>query len=281
MTILENRLRAAADDAAVIPCRLCGAEAAYKFSARLIAKYDVRYYVCSGCGSLETEQPFWLDEAYSLNLGDLDCGSAQRNLHNFAACLAIARIWGIRSAVDFGGGDGLLTRLLRDRHLDCYVEDKYGSPTYARQFSTPPARTDAIFAFEVVEHFVDPSAEIGALFARRPKVLFGTTSRFTGQGADWWYLSRRSGHQVFFYTGEAMRQIAVSHGYRVIETGAFFLFVESAGYSAVKARLSKLALGGIARRLVMAVCAFIPATGIGKDTALIRAGQPPEGPKAP
>ena len=281
MTTDEVRPRAVADSPSIIPCRLCGADAAYKFTTKLIAKYDVRYFVCSGCGSLETEPPFWLDEAYSLNLGDLDCGSAQRNLHNFAACLAIARIWGINSAVDFGGGDGLLTRLLRDRHLDCYVEDKYGSPTYAQQFSTPPERTDAIFAFEVLEHFVDPKAELGALFARKPKVLFGTTSRFTGQGADWWYLSRRSGHHVFFYTSAAMHHIAASHGYRVIETGAFFLFVESASYSAAKASLSKIALSGLARRTVMAVCSFIPATGIGKDTALIRAGQPPEGPAAP
>ena len=261
-----------------IPCRLCGGAAVFRFTTQLINKHDVDYFRCGECESLQTEQPFWLDEAYALNLGDLDCGSAQRNLHNFAACLAISAIWSIRTAVDFGGGDGLLTRLLRDRHIDCYVEDKYGSPTYAQAFTVPPAHPDGIFAFEVFEHFVDPASEIGALFARRPKVLFGSTARYVDQGADWWYLSRRSGHHVFFYSTLAMRKIAAQYGYHLVESGALFLFVESSRFSALKAALSRLALNGIARRLVMAISAFVPATGIGKDTARIRAAEQQSGP---
>ncbi len=271
MTITGDGLTAVSGAAPSVLCRLCSGPAHYRFTAQLLGRHDVSYFSCADCGSLETEQPFWLDEAYSLNLGDLDCGSAQRNLHNFAACLAIAGLWGVRSAVDFGGGDGLLTRLLRDRHVDCHVEDKYGSPTYAQAFSDPPANPDAIFAFEVFEHFVEPGAEITALFARRPKIILGTTARFTGQGADWWYLSRRNGHHVFFYTSSAMRHIAARNGYRVIETGAFFLFVAANRYGPVKSLLSKLALHAIVRRLVMALSAFIPATGIGKDAASIQA----------
>ena len=255
---------------AALACRLCDGVADYRFNAQLIGKHEVNYYVCQECGSLQTEMPFWLHEAYSLNLGDLDCGSAQRNLHNFAACLAIAGIWGVHSAVDFGGGDGLLTRLLRDRHIDCHVEDKYGSPTYAQAFSTPPEQPDAIFAFEVLEHFVEPKRELAELFARNPKIIFGTTSRFSDQDAGWWYLSRRSGHHVFFYSSAAMHVIAKSQKYRVVEQGPFFLFIREKDYSPAKAILSKLAMRSFSRRLIMAVSAFIPATGIGKDTELIR-----------
>ena len=273
MTSRQSTPATSAVSSQPIPCRLCGGDAVRRFSTQLINKHEVGFFRCNTCGSLETEQPFWLDEAYALNLGDLDCGSAQRNLHNFAACLAISAIWKVRTAVDFGGGDGLLTRLLRDRHIDCYVEDKYGSPTYAQAFTEPPANPDAIFAFEVFEHFVDPASEIAALFARRPKVLVGSTARYVDQGADWWYLSQRSGHHVFFYSSPALGRIAAQYGYQLIEVGSLFLFVENGHFSAIKAALSRVALHGLSRRIVMALSAFVPATGIGKDTARIRAAE--------
>jgi Methyltransferase domain len=239
-----------------------------------MAKHKVDYFTCSSCGSLQTEQPFWLHEAYASNLGDLDCGAAQRNLHNFAACSAIARIWSLQNIVDFGGGDGLLCRLLRDRRLNCFVEDKYGSATYALGFTQPDfVRPDAIVAFEVLEHFVDPESEIGALFARQPTIIFGTTERFTGQGADWWYLSKRSGHHVFFYSPKAMQHIANSHGYRLIEQGSFFLFVQSARYSSLKASLSRLLLKGPVRRLIISLSAFYPARGVEADIKCLQSAR--------
>ena len=95
-------------------CHLCGSAMAPQFKAEILSKYDVGYFRCDGCGSLQTEPPHWLGEAYASNLGDRDCGAAQRNLSNFAVCLALAKIWGVRNAIDHGGGDGLLTRMLRD-----------------------------------------------------------------------------------------------------------------------------------------------------------------------
>lgn len=269
--IADRSASAAAAPGSVGTCRLCGGDTDPAFSAELMAKYQVNYGVCQTCGSLQTELPFWLDEAYASNLGDRDCGAAQRNLHNFAACYSMARIWGARTAIDFGGGDGLLTRLLRDRHVDCHVEDKYGSPTYALAFARPEGlHPDALFAFEVFEHFVEPAKEIAALFARQPKILFGTTGRFTGQGADWWYLSHQSGHHVFFFSSRALSHVARVHDYVLIEQGAFFLFVRRDAYSPVKAMLSRRMLSSIARKLVMAVASVLPATGIGRDIELLR-----------
>jgi hypothetical protein len=39
----------------------------------------------------------------------------------------------------FGGGDGLMVRLLRDEGIDAYASDLYSIPTYAAAFSTEPA----------------------------------------------------------------------------------------------------------------------------------------------
>src|SRR5688572_6458293 len=88
-TELAIGLEEAAPAQPATPCRLCGGLTTYAFNAELIGKHNVRYFVCTSCGSLETEPPFWLEESYLSNLGDLDCGSAQRNLHNFAASYAM------------------------------------------------------------------------------------------------------------------------------------------------------------------------------------------------
>jgi hypothetical protein len=252
-------------------CRLCAGAVTPRFRAVLLDKYDIAYAQCGDCGSLQTESPFWLDEAYALNLGDMDCGAAQRNLSNTAACLIVSRLWGVRDAVDHGGGDGLLTRLLRDHGINCFVEDKYAAPTYAQAFTTPDFATpDAIFAFEVFEHFVTPAAEIDALFARKPAILFGSTELYAGQGADWWYLSRHSGHHVFFYGDRALGWIGRRHGYRAIRSGGYFLFVRNDLASAFKLALVRLLLRGPMLRLMRALAVIVPTRGPGHDIALIR-----------
>jgi len=49
-------------------CKICG-QKAYEFSnARILRKYDVRYWYCSKCGFLLTDEPYWLEEAYSFPL---------------------------------------------------------------------------------------------------------------------------------------------------------------------------------------------------------------------
>ena len=45
-------------------CRLCSGDLEYKFQLLLLKNYRVSYYQCVNCSSLQTEEPYWLDEAY-------------------------------------------------------------------------------------------------------------------------------------------------------------------------------------------------------------------------
>lgn len=45
-------------------CKICGSETSQKFKAKILVKYDINYYHCENCGFLQTEEPFWLEEAY-------------------------------------------------------------------------------------------------------------------------------------------------------------------------------------------------------------------------
>src|SRR5688572_10641672 len=119
-------------------CRLCGEHVAFVFLLKVLRSYDVSYYRCQHCGSLQTERPYWLEEAYRKNnLSILDTGAAQRNINNLAACYAVSKLLKAANVIDVGGGDGLLCRLLRDYEINCFVKDKYASPTYAQGYTEP------------------------------------------------------------------------------------------------------------------------------------------------
>jgi len=209
-------------------CRLCGGPLIENFRARVLGRYQVRYLRCANCNSLQTETPYWLDEAYRENLSSLDTGAAQRSLRNLAASYAVARIYGLHNLLDLGGGDGLLCRLLRDTGLNCYVKDRYAAPIYAQGFGEPNFDApDMVTAFEVLEHLPHPAEDLSEFFATRPRVVLVSTALYDGQGADWWYVSAESGQHVFFYSQQAFCHIGQKFGYRIVLSGEFMLFVRA------------------------------------------------------
>ena len=147
-------------------CRLCGGQTTSLFRLCGFEEIELSYSKCVKCGSLQTQQPTWLKRAYTQsNLAISDTGAAQRVLVNHAFVLAAAKVFGLRTVLDFGGGDGLLCRLLRDRGFEAYTLDDYAKPTYARLFESDLWREyDLITAFEVLEHMENPRIFSGSSF---------------------------------------------------------------------------------------------------------------------
>lgn len=252
-------------------CRLCGGAASQVFSLLVLGKYSVAYGRCESCGSLQSEAPYWLDEAYTLNLSQLDTGAAQRNLDNLVACWAVARLFHLKNAIDFGGGDGLLCRLLRDRGINCFVRDKYAEPTYAQGFTEPEfERPDLVIAAEVLEHFARPREQLDELFGYEPQVLFATTAVYTGENRDWWYLSPETGQHVFFYSRKSLECVAARHRYALVTCGGLHVFVKPERLTAFRRRLLRLALNGRVLRLLKVVLAAFPASGAWEDHLLMQ-----------
>lgn len=255
---------------AEIACRLCDAPAGEQFELTLIGRHRVRFFECGQCGSLQSETPYWLDEAYAnSNLAMLDTGAAQRNLNNVTAVYIWARMTGLGSVMDVGGGDGLLCRLLRDYGIDARLQDRYALNTYAKGFDALPARRPvAHTAFEVLEHFADPKTDLDALFADRPDSIIITTLMYEGQGRNWWYLVPDSGQHVFFYTRRALAMIAKRFGYHVIHAGKYSIFVKRR-LNAVIIAIARLALTAVGIRLCRSLLMLMPAPGPARDFQLI------------
>jgi Methyltransferase domain len=211
----------------IIPCRLCNAESNFVFTLPVLGKYPVRYFKCQGCGSLETEDPFWLAEAYGDDVHPEDRGYLTRNLlvyENMRHLLRVLEIPQAATILDYGGGLGLVPRLLRENGYNAFSFDTYTKTPFANceWDKTPPT---FVLAIELFEHLPNPKEEAEIIFGSNPEYVYVRTWRYFGQGSDWSYIGPSHGEHVFLYTDEAMRFIAKSHGYEVLlpnSVDAFF-----------------------------------------------------------
>lgn len=200
----------------------------FSFSKLLLGKYDISFFRCGNCLCLESEPPYWLDEAYGGQRALPDIGMASRTLQ--LQCLVffmskVLRLSRTAKVLDWGGGNGLLVRLLRDIGLDAHVFDTYARNFYAVGFERQESTSyDLITAFEVWEHFVDPSTELEGFFSRSPAHILISTGLYENQGDEWNYLTPLSGRHVFFYSAAGRDFVARRFGYQLTGRGGLSLF---------------------------------------------------------
>jgi 2-polyprenyl-3-methyl-5-hydroxy-6-metoxy-1,4-benzoquinol methylase len=236
-------------------CRACGGATTVVFETTILGRYPVNFLKCQVCESLQPQHVFWIAESYSSAIAATDTGVMVRNLQSQAAVYAVAvccRIGG--KFLDFGGGAGVLCRLLRDQGFDAYVTDKYAEPAFARAFSISLDECQGgdfalVSAVEVLEHLEDPANEIALLFALQPDVVVATTQVYHGQGKDWWYLSAQTGQHVFFYSKRCLEQLAHKYGFHYFDADSIHVFsAKPLGMfrrAALRLCLSNLGLGMI------------------------------------
>src|ERR1700744_2069789 len=139
-------------------CKICEHPVSLLFNKKILGKYDVGYYQCSHCGFMQTEEPYWLNEAYQNAITALDVGLASRNLILAPMVETIIKAFFNSNGMflDYGGVYGLLVRMLRDKGLQFYREDKFCENLFAKSFDitdfpgTPPF--ELVTAFELFEH---------------------------------------------------------------------------------------------------------------------------------
>jgi hypothetical protein len=211
-------------------CRYCGAPAAQVARQRLL-RHDVDYFLCGECELLQTEEPYWLEEAYSFAISQLDTGAVQRNLDLSRLTLVLALLLGLEPSapcLDYGGGHGLFARMMRDLGLDFRWCDKYAENLYARGFDGDVARRHRLVtAIEVWEHLANVAEELERLFAPRHDFVFVATVLHEGHRPGWWYYVLETGQHISFYSRRTMQLIAERFGYDVIVGPEHTLFVRS------------------------------------------------------
>lgn len=214
------------DNQSVIPCRCCESAANTVLTGTIIG-IDVQYFECSACGFVQTEEPGWLQLAYSDAINDSDTGLVQRNLLNARYVMATLRALGVPTGkvVDFAGGYGLLVRLLRDSGVNAWWSDPFCKNLMAKGYenandndNTP---ADLITAFEAFEHFVNPAQELDLMLESGRNIFLSTLvmPRPIPRHEDWWYYGREHGQHVAFYRLETFKAMAARHGLHFVSNG--------------------------------------------------------------
>lgn len=200
-------------------CKICNSATALFHKATVLNKYTVSYFKCDNCGFIQTEDPYWLDEAYTEAIAATDVGLVGRNL--LFRDITIDLLQNIfpeyRSMIDYGGGYGLFVRLMRDSGFDFYRQDIYCKNLFAEYFDIEDRNQkifDLLTAFEVFEHLKDPAIEVEKMFSYAPTIFFSTELAPTSEEefSKWWYLAALSGQHIAFYNSNSLMQLANHFG---------------------------------------------------------------------
>jgi len=215
-------------------CKICSNKTYNIFSAKILNKYDVKYYYCNHCGFLQTEEPYWLKEAYSNPISIIDTGIMARNIggSKITAVILYFLFKKFDKFLDFGGGYGIFTRLMRDIGFDFYWYDPQSTNLLARGFEikSKNCKYELVTAFEVFEHFTEPIKEIESMLQFSGNILFLTEllPSILPKPGEWWYYALESGQHVSFYSYRTLKFIAQKYNMNLCSNGRnYHLFTKN------------------------------------------------------
>jgi len=215
-------------------CKICQSLSLPFATAKILnGKYKIQYFQCQNCGFIQTEEPYWLADAYSQAIAPSDEGLIFRNL--MLAQITnniISNFFNPEdNFLDFGGGYGLLVRLMRDIRYNFFWQDKYCQNLFAQGFE---ARGDVasatlrvgealrmqnrsyqlLTAFEVFEHLVNPLEDIKELLKYSQNILFSTEliPANNPKPDQWWYYALNEGQHISLYSLKSLSILAEKFG---------------------------------------------------------------------
>ena len=214
-----------------LQCPVCDGATEHFGNAQVLVSHHAEYRRCVSCEAVFAANPTWLPEAYEHAIAESDIGLIGRNIRTARITRRVLRALfrNAESFLDFGAGNGMFVRLMRDAGFPFRYFDSYGPNLFAKGFETDvttDAHVDFATAFEVLEHLRRPVDELRPL-ALSSDALFATTSVLPTPPPRldaWWYYSLSSGQHVTFYTERSLDVLAEQLGFIRSSADEFHLF---------------------------------------------------------
>ena len=245
-------------------CRVCQGETRF-FDAATVLEFEVRYVICNHCKSVQVSDPYWLADAHSEAISDLDVGLVSRTTVASRLIIAFFKLQRIRqvSGIDWGGGTGLLTRMLRDSGLDVYSYDKYANQVLASVFIVDElsSKLELTFAsaIECFEHLTNPIYDLGSVSFGKDFLILTTETLPDPTPLpslkSWWYFMPESGQHVTFASTEGLRIFGRNLGFEFyLRVGDMHFFARKKIKLLTKLCLSISLLRAVTLLIVPEIC---------------------------
>ena len=212
-------------------CKVCESKSVILFNSLVLHKHSVNYFHCPNCGFLQTEEPYWLEEAYSNPINISDTGILDRNL-SFLKMLSVLIYFNFNKDakfLDYAGGYGIFTRLMRDIGFDFYWHDPYTQNLLAKGFEVDiesDYKYELVTAFEVFEHLVNPKKEIAKMLQQSDTIVFSTEllPNNIPESKNWWYYGFEHGQHISFYSSKSLLELAKHFNLNYYYVKSYHLF---------------------------------------------------------
>ncbi len=207
-------------------CKVCDRQTHEFAKAEILHQYVIQYYRCSDCGFIQTEEPYWLEEAYSDAIISTDIGLVRRNMKIAKRAQAVINAFfhGQASYLDYGGGYGLFVRMMRDLGYDFYRFDPYCENLFAKGLDAGPdagSSYELVTAFEVFEHLAEPREGLKKISRFSRNILFSTelVPAHAPKPGTWWYYALEGGQHVSLHTMRSLQILASRLGLNYVSNG--------------------------------------------------------------
>ncbi len=206
-------------------CHVCQGSSHRFAEATVLQMHAIEYFQCSQCRFVQTETPHWLDQAYDNAIISTDVGLIARNEKFAKATSRLLNLVLRRSTqcIDYGGGYGMMTRMLRDRghafsHYDPHCENLFAAEL---EWQDTDGRNDLLTAFEVWEHLANPLGDIAEMDNLADNWLFSTLllPDDDPKPGEWWYYALDGGQHVSLWTESALQVVAEKFSRHYINLG--------------------------------------------------------------
>lgn len=154
-------------------CQLCSGML-LEYCRTVMFRRDVKILRCEKCRSQKVSNPDWLEITYQQGWANSDTGRVSRAIHSAGDIIFtlffLKQDTEIGRMLDYGGGEGLLTRILRDHGFDAYNYDPYSISNLSFGFNLESILDNDSFSvisiIEVLEHLTNPRDALGDLLKK-------------------------------------------------------------------------------------------------------------------
>lgn len=206
-------------------CLICNGSTSTAFRITVRHEHMATYLRCQSCEFIFVEDPFWLHASFGGTLQHVDVGSVDRNLLAAQVLKTAITTLNIKDGVfvDWGGGYGLLSRIMRDSGFNYHNQESFVTPLfYSPEVPPGTEKYSLISVIEVILHYTQPLEEFRALLEKTDRLFFTTTISPSKIDSNWWYLMPDTGQHVALYTKKSLEILAHILGVKFVSDEKFF-----------------------------------------------------------